>query len=151
MISNVFRCFPMFSAVFRLFLECFPTMFSDCWNPLQVELTYLWWVLSCLQDDIRRFPDVFWLFSDDVFRLLKSPSSWTKLLWWVLSCSQDDISDDFRCFPMFSAVFRCFLTVFRLFSNCFPTMFSDCWIPLQAELNYLWWVLSCSLDDIRWF
>ena len=50
------------------------------------------------------------------------------------------ISDDFRCFPMFSAVFR-----------CFPTMFSDCWNPLQAELNYLWWVLSYSQDDIRWF
>ena len=43
MISDDFRCFPMFSAVFR----CFPT--------------------------------VFWLFSDDVFRLLKFSSSWTKL------------------------------------------------------------------------
>ena len=28
---------------------------------------------------------------------------------------------------------------------------SDCWNPLQTELNYLWWVLSCSQDDIRWF
>ena len=43
MISDDFRCFPMFSAVFR----CFPTVFR--------------------------------LFSDDVFRLLKSSSSWSKL------------------------------------------------------------------------
>ena len=28
---------------------------------------------------------------------------------------------------------------------------SDCWNPLQTELNYLWLVLSCSQDDIRWF
>ena len=32
-----------------------------------------------------------------------------------------------------------------------PTSWSDCWNPLQTELNYLWWVLSCSQDDIRWF
>ena len=25
-----------------------------------------------------------------------------------------------------------------------PTFWSDCWNPLQTELNYLWWVLSCS-------
>ena len=57
-------------------------------------------------------------------------------------------------YQMILDVFRCsqqFSNVFRLFSNCFPTMFSDCWNPLQAELNYLWWVLSCSQDDIRWF
>ena len=28
---------------------------------------------------------------------------------------------------------------------------SDCWNPRQNELNHLWWVLSCSSDDIRWF
>ena len=27
----------------------------------------------------------------------------------------------------------------------------ECWNPLQSELNYLWGVLSCSQDDIRWF
>ena len=57
-------------------------------------------------------------------------------------------------YQMILDVFRCsqqFSNVFRLFSNCFPTMFSNCWNPLQAELNYLWWVLSCSQDDIRWF
>ena len=32
-----------------------------------------------------------------------------------------------------------------------PTFWSDCWNPLQSELNYLWGVLSCSQDDIRWF
>ena len=31
------------------------------------------------------------------------------------------------------------------------TFQSDCWNPLQTELNYLWGVLSCSQDDIRWF
>ena len=31
------------------------------------------------------------------------------------------------------------------------TFRSDCWNPLQTELNYLWGVLSCSQDDIRWF
>ena len=30
------------------------------------------------------------------------------------------------------------------------TFQSDCWNPLQTELNYLWGVLSCSQDDIRW-
>ena len=25
-----------------------------------------------------------------------------------------------------------------------PTFWSDYWNPLQTELNYLWWVLSCS-------
>ena len=32
-----------------------------------------------------------------------------------------------------------------------PTFWSDCWNPLQSELNYLWGVLICSQDDIRWF
>ena len=31
------------------------------------------------------------------------------------------------------------------------TFRSDCWNPLQTELNYLWRVLSCSQDNIRWF
>ena len=32
------------------------------------------------------------------------------------------------------------------------TFRSECWNPLQTELNYLWRrVLSCSQDDIRWF
>ena len=31
------------------------------------------------------------------------------------------------------------------------TFQSDCWNPLQSELNYLWGVLSCFQDDIRWF
>ena len=79
-------------------------------------------------------------------RLLKSSSNWTKssmmghqlfLGWYQM------ILDVFRC----SHVFWCFPTVF----HCFLTMFSDCWNPFQADLNYLWWVLSCSQDDIRWF
>ena len=32
-----------------------------------------------------------------------------------------------------------------------PSFRSDCWNPHQTELNYLWWVLSCSQDDIRCF
>ena len=32
-----------------------------------------------------------------------------------------------------------------------PTFWSDCWNPLQTELNYLGGVLSCFQDDIRWF
>ena len=44
MILDVFRCSQQFSNVFRLFSNCFPTMFSDCWNPLQTELNYLWYV-----------------------------------------------------------------------------------------------------------
>ena len=31
-----------------------------------------------------------------------------------------------------------------------PTFWSDCWNPLQTELNYLWGLLSCSQDDIAW-
>ena len=31
------------------------------------------------------------------------------------------------------------------------TFRSECWNPLQTELKYLWWVLSCYQDDIRWF
>ena len=160
MISDDFRCFPMFSAVFR----CFPTVFrlfsddvfrllksSSSWSKLSMmgpQLFSGWYqmildVFQCSQ----LFSDVFRLFSDDVFRLLKSSSNWTKssmmgpqlfLGWYQM------ILGVFRCSQLFS-------DVFRLFSNCFPTMFSDCWNPLQAELNYLWWVLSCSQDDIRWF
>ena len=104
MILGVFRCSQLFSDVFRLFSNCFSTMFSDCWNPLQAELNYLWWVLSCSQDDIRWFrcfpmfsavfqcfPTVFQLFSEDVFRLLISLQAELNYLWWVLSCFQDDI------------------------------------------------------------
>ena len=32
-----------------------------------------------------------------------------------------------------------------------PTFWSECWNPLQTDLNYLCWVLSCSQDDIEWF
>ena len=32
-----------------------------------------------------------------------------------------------------------------------PTFWSDCLNPLQTELDYLWGVLSCFQDDIRWF
>ena len=160
MISDDFRCFPMFSAVF----QCFPTVFrlfsddvfrllksSSSWSKLSMmgpQLFSGWYqmildVFQCSQ----LFSDVFRLFSDDVFRLLKSSSNWTKssmmgpqlfLGWYQM------ILDVFRCSQQFS-------NVFLLFSNCFPRMFSDCWNPLQAELNYLWWVLSCSQDDIRWF
>ena len=79
--------------------------------------------------------------------LLKSSSKWTKS-----SMRGPQLFSGW--YQMILGVFRCsqlFSDVFRLFSNCFPTMFSDCWNPLQAELNYLWWVLSCSQDDIRWF
>ena len=31
------------------------TFQSVCWNPLQTELNYLWWVFSYSQDDIRWF------------------------------------------------------------------------------------------------
>ena len=78
---------------------------------------------------------------------LKSSSKWTKS-----SMRGPQLFSGW--YQMILGVFRCsqlFSDVFRLFSNCFPTMFSDCWNPLQAELNYLWWVLSCSQDDIRWF
>ena len=40
----------------------YPTFYYECWNLLQTELNYLWWDLSCSQDDIRcfkMFPDVF--------------------------------------------------------------------------------------------
>ena len=95
MISDDFKCFPMFSAVFR----CFPTVFR--------------------------------LFSDDVFRLLKSSSSWSKLSMMgpqLFSGWYQMILDVFQCSQLCSDVFR---------------LFSDSWNPLQTELNYLWWVLSC--------
>ena len=79
--------------------------------------------------------------------LLKSSSNWTKL-----SMRGPQLFSGW--YPMILGVFRCsqqFPDVFRLFSDCFLAMFSDCWNSLQAELNYLWWVLSCSQDDIRWF
>ena len=71
MISDDFRCFPMFSAVFR----CFPTVFR--------------------------------LFSDDVFRLLKSSSSWSKLSMMgpqLFSGWYQMILDVFRCSQLFSDV-----------------------------------------------
>ena len=79
--------------------------------------------------------------------LLKSSSNWTKF-----SMRGPQLFSGW--YQMILGVFRCsqqFPDVFRLFSDCFLTMFSDCWNPLQAELNYLWWVLSYSQDDIRWF
>ena len=85
--------------------------------------------------------------TDFLVPLLKSSSNWTKF-----SMRGPQLFSGW--YQMILGVFRCtqlFSDVFRLFSNCFPTMFSDCWNPLQAELNYLWWVLSCSQDDIRWF
>merc|ERR1711973_964548 len=48
------------------------------------------------------------------------------------------IPDNFRCFPMFSAVYQCFPTVFQLFSDDVFRLLNS----LQAEQNYLWWVLS---------
>ena len=157
MILDVFRCSQQFSNVFRLFSKCFPTMFSDCWilfklNKIIYDGSSV--VLEMILDDFRCFPmfsavyrcfpTVFWLFSDDVFRLLKFSSSWTKLSMMgpqLFSGWYQMILDVFQCSQLFS-------NVFRLFSNCFPMMFSDCWNPLQAELNYLLWVLSCSQDDI---
>ena len=168
MISDDFRCFPMFSAVFR----CFPTVFrlfsddvfwllksSSSWSKLSMmgpQLFSEWYQMvldffRCFPTVFRMFsdcfPTVFRLFSDNVFRLLKSSSSWTKLSMMgpqLFSGWYQMILDVFRCSQQFS-------DVFRLFSDCFLTMFSDCWNPLQPELNYLWTVLSCSQDDIRWF
>ena len=159
MISDDFRCFPMFSAVFR----CFPTVFrlfsddvfrllksSSSWSKLSMmgpQLFSGWYqmildVFQCSQ----LFSDVFRLFSDCfpiVFWLLKSSSSWTKLSMigpQLFSRWYQMISEVFRCSQLFSDVFRLFSDdVFRLLNS------------LQAELNYLWWVLSCSKDDIRWF
>ena len=77
-------------------------------------------------------------------RLLKSSSNWTKLSMRSLQLFSgwyQMISDVFRCSQQFS-------DVFRLLSDSFPNFFSDCWNPLQAELDYLWWVLICSQDDI---
>ena len=79
--------------------------------------------------------------------VLKSSSKWTKL-----SMRGPQLFSGW--YQMILGVFWCsqlFSDVFRLFSNCFPTMFSDCWNPLQSKLNYLWGVISCSQDDIRWF
>ena len=80
-------------------------------------------------------------------RLLKSSSNWTKL-------SRRGPQLFSGWYQMILGVFQCsqqFPDVFRLFSDYFLMMFSDCWNSLQAELNYLWWVLSYSQDDIRWF
>ena len=54
------------------------------------------------------------------------------------------ISDELRYFPMFSAVFRCFPTVFR---QCFPT------VENLFKLNYYGSpvVLSMISDDFRCF
>ena len=92
--------------------------------------------------DNRTGPD-----RDFSVRLFKSSSNWTKLSMrspQLFSGWYQMILDVFRCSQQFS-------DVFRLFSDCFLPMFSDCWNPLQAELNYIWWVLSYSQVDIRWF
>ena len=118
MISDDFRCFSMFSAVFG----CFPTVFrlfsdhvfrllksSSSWSKLSMigpQLFSGWYqmildVFQCSQ----LFSDVFRLFSDDVFRLLKSSSNWTKssmmgpqlfLGWYQM------ILDVFRCSQLLS-------------------------------------------------
>ena len=95
MISDGFRCFP---TVFRLFSDCFPIV-------------------------VR-------LFSDDIFRLLKSFSSWSKLSMigpQLFSGWYQMILDVFQCSQLFSDVFQlfsdCFLTVFStVFRRCFPTV-----------------------------
>jgi len=163
MFSNVLISFPMFS-------DCSPTMLSYCWNPLQAELNYLWWVtivLRMISDDLdvfrcsHQYSDVFRLFSNDVFRLLKSSSSWTKSsmigpqlrsgwyqmildvfrcchqfsdVFWLFS---DDvfrmISDDFRCFAMFSDVFSWVVT----FMDNHPLCTAQCAdIISQDALNW---------------
>ena len=135
----------------------------------------------------RCFPTVFRLFSDYVFRLLKSSSSWSKLsmmgpqlfsgwyqkvldvsrcfltvfrqcfptveilfkLNWIIfdgsSVVLRMISDDFRCFPMFSAVFRCFPTVFRC-SQLFSDVFS--WVVTFMDNHPL--CRHFSQDALNW-
>ena len=65
-----------------------PTFRSDCWNPHQTELNYLWRVLSFSQDDIRWF----YVFSD------------------VLSCfpmfSNCFLTVFGRCFPNIEILFK---------------------------------------------
>ena len=59
-------------------------------------------------------------------RPLKSSSNWTKL--------------SIMGPQLFSGWYQMILDVFRcsqLFSDCLPIMLSDCWNPLQADLNYL--------------
>ena len=119
MFSDVFSCFPMFS-------DCFPIvllLFSDCFPMILFKLNWIIYdgssvVLRMISDDFicfpmfsavfQCFPTVFQLFSDDVFRLLKSSLSWTKLSMMgsqLFSGWYQMILDVFKCsqqFPIFS-------------------------------------------------
>ena len=161
MISDDFRCFPMFSAVFR----CFPTVFrlfsddvfrllksSSSWSKLSMmgpQLFSGWYqmildVFQCSQ----LFSDVFRLFSDDVFRLLKSSSNWTKssmmgpqlFLGW---CQM--ILDVFRCSQLFSEVFIWVVTFIKsLPVQCITT---PCAHILWSSLYEVWQDQDASVGN----
>ena len=86
---------------------------ADCGTSLAVRKLF-----NCL---FLSLPTVFRLFSDDVFRLLKSSSSWSKLSMMgpqLFSGWYQMILDVFQCSQLFSDVFRLFSDdVFRLLKS----------------------------------
>ena len=109
------------------------------------------------------FPTVFQLFSDDVFRLLKSSSSWTKLSMMgpqLFSGWYQMILDVFRCSQLFSDVFSWVVTFMdnhplcgHFFSGC-PQLITDILYRFSDVFKICSDVLRCSQmfsDDHRCF
>ena len=111
----------------------------------------------------RCFPTVFQLFSDDVFRLLKSSSSWTKLSMvgpQLFSGWYQMILDVFQCSQLFSDVFSWVVTFMdnhplcgHFFSGC-PQLITDILYRFSDVFKICSDVLRCSQmysDDHRCF
>ena len=104
------------------------TFWYECWNLIQTELNYQWWVLSCSQDDVRCFQMVFRRIQFSYFFGCSEG---------VLNCSQIlyrhsqmctrcvQMSDVCRCSWMFS---KSSLDALRMFSNFLPWCSEDVFI-----------------------
>ena len=101
----------------------------------------------------QQFSNVFRLFSDDVFRLLKSSSSWTKLSMMgpqLFSGWYQMILDVFRCSQLFSDVFSWVVTFMdnhplcgHFFSGC-PQLIKDSLYRFSEVFKICSDVFRCS-------
>ena len=125
------------------------TFWYECWNLIQTELNYQWWVLSCSQDDVRCFQWSLDVFTSHMFLdVLRVFSIAHRYSIDILRC----VRDVFRCSWMFLDVLllfsRCSQDVLNFFAmmfwGCFHNlsiMFSGCSHDILRILWRIWWVL----------
>ena len=98
------------------------TFWYECWNLIQTELNYQWWVLSCSQDDVRCFQWSLDVFTSHMFLdVLRVFSIAHRYSIDILRC----VRDVFRCSWMFS---YSSLDALRMFSFFLPWCSEDVFI-----------------------